>query len=149
MIKPNEDERFKYALSHIYQLFQISGFSTTTCQIFTKKMKDCFFEEFNGNTALRKKLNQKFQKYTEFLDNQVVLTNTRSKTSQYLLQIQQESNDLGNFQSILSSVIHMMINRIFNTKQRAYEMILYHCLSKQYDSIVAKNLMKNNCNGNC
>lgn len=40
--------------------------------------------------------------------------------------------------SMLSSLIHMVVNRLFPSKQRAYELVLYYCLAKHYDSVWAR-----------
>jgi thiopeptide-type bacteriocin biosynthesis protein len=42
-------------------------------------------------------------------------------------------------QSLLSSYIHMSLNRIFITKQRLHELVIYHYLAKYYDSQLARN----------
>jgi thiopeptide-type bacteriocin biosynthesis protein len=46
--------------------------------------------------------------------------------------------------NILSSIIHMHINRLFRTKQRLDECVIYHLLLKHYHSIV--NFSKHNIN---
>ncbi len=43
------------------------------------------------------------------------------------------------FQSFLKSHIHMMINRLFRTQQRIYELVIYDCLSRYYSSFLARN----------
>ncbi len=47
-------------------------------------------------------------------------------------QLKTELND------ILSSLIHMMINRLFKSEQRLQEMVLYYYLFKYYTSAVAR-----------
>lgn len=41
--------------------------------------------------------------------------------------------------SFLKSHIHMMINRLFRTQQRTYELVIYDCLSRYYSSFLARN----------
>jgi thiopeptide-type bacteriocin biosynthesis protein len=41
-------------------------------------------------------------------------------------------------EKLLVSYIHMMINRLFRSKQRLYEMVIYDMLEKYYTSMIAK-----------
>jgi len=41
-------------------------------------------------------------------------------------------------QALLTSIIHMSMNRWFRTKNRLYEMVIYEFLSRYYASEIAK-----------
>lgn len=41
-------------------------------------------------------------------------------------------------QRLLQSLIHMMVNRLFRSKQRLYELILYDTLERYYSSVKAR-----------
>lgn len=47
-------------------------------------------------------------------------------------------------QSLLSSYMHMMVNRFFKTKQRNHEMILFDLLAQYYRSVKARGLVETN-----
>lgn len=41
--------------------------------------------------------------------------------------------------NLLSSYLHMMVNRLFRSKQRLYEMVIYDMLERHYSSVKARN----------
>ncbi|ADB40692.1 lantibiotic dehydratase [Spirosoma linguale] len=142
----NEEVRFTYAVGKIDRLLSGSSLSLDYRWKLLNNLKDSFFDEFNGKTELRRQLNDKYRNYRSALntafgiDYQFMLTNEPNAASQLTLlkQLTASYESENQLMSTLTSLIHMIVNRIFPSKQRAYELIIYHCLAKHYDSIRAR-----------
>ena len=119
-------------------------------------LSDAFFREFNGDKNLLLQLNQKYRKETiqirsilnplddekneikevadlftaRTLQNQVVIERILAKNGG-------EMTASAKGISLLSSYLHMSINRFFPAKQRLHELTLYYFLSKYYTSCAA------------
>ena len=109
-------------------------------------MKESFFQEFGGESALRHQLNEKYRLYRPLItqalarhfpvadgleDWDCTQTDLLGKLAVAFAQ------DPAPLYGIISSLIHMIVNRLFPSKQRAYELVLYHCLAKHYNSVRA------------
>jgi thiopeptide-type bacteriocin biosynthesis protein len=135
----DEQIRFIISISKIDQLLTEANLCLSERHALTRHLKDKFFQEFNGDSALRKQLNEKYRQYQP--DMQQVLRQRNDSpegyqaTEAYLLATAIPDRTV--LFSILSSLIHMSVNRLFPYKQRAYELIIYHCLTKYYDTMLA------------
>lgn len=123
---------------------------------FTKQNANYFKKEFNGDKYLSKQLNVKYQKLRKKIEAFMVLKESEEYDS--LLEILRAKNK--NLESIknqilrlnrnntlevsldnlLSSYIHMTVNRQFRDKQRLFELVCYDFLFRYYNSILAKSL---------
>lgn len=112
---------------------------------FCMRAKSAFAEEiYSNNKYTRKQINQKYRDNKESLKN--VLSKDSFKNYSWINQLQEELENANSFISkikvddylekidILSSIIHMHINRLFRTKQRVLECVIYHFLAKYYES---------------
>ncbi|QKZ11296.1 lantibiotic dehydratase [Spirosoma sp. KUDC1026] len=135
----DEQIRFMFAISKIDHLLIEANLCLSERHALLQILKDRFFLEFNGDSALRKQLNEKYRQYQPDMKQVLGQRNGSSGSDQttelYLLAT--ELSDRNVLFSILSSLIHMAVNRLFPYKQRAYELIIYHCLTKYYDSTLA------------
>jgi len=141
----NEDLRFAFAVRKIDRLLTDTGLTATQCRTILNTLKESFFQEFGGNTALRQQLNEKYRTYRPLLNQAFgadfpgLATDDWSETQTRLLrQLANTFADTDALFGILSSLIHMIVNRLFPSKQRAYELVLYHCLARHYDSVRAR-----------
>lgn len=117
---------------------------------FITKMRDAFLVEFNGYDKLKYKLDCKYRDYRsriqDFFDPSC--NNDRFVHNMLLDRFQSirilaesiEKSQLNNHSllELLSSLSHMYINRLFPSKQREHEMILYHFLVKYYNSVAKR-----------
>ncbi len=89
---------------------------------------------------------QKYRQYrnelNDVLNNKIIdkrilelLIEFRHNTSEYFKTIY-ENSEKQLFTSVLSSIIHMHINRMFRTKQRLNECAIYNLLLRFYQSNV-------------
>lgn len=129
----DENMRFSYAANRINNLLVNAGFSLADRFELMDKLKERFFNEFNGNSNLRKQLSAKYRNFKPFMDQSMAAPPNETVVP-LITSLVESLPDKQQLFSILSSLIHMTVNRIFPSKQRAYELIIYHCLAKWYDS---------------
>ncbi len=121
-----------------------------------KVLADNFGKEFRLNSPLIKQLSNKFRKdkkiIYDILDRDkdqdsnlrplFQLLNNKSKNSKVVVTEILETNKSNKLQmpldNLLSSYIHMMMNRIFKSKQRLHEMVIYGFLFRYYKSMLAR-----------
>jgi len=120
-----------------------------------KKIASNYLTEFGGNQALQKNINIKYKNLHKtifsFMNPDHDLVNdmtdiieiidartlqTREIVSQILILIAQKK-DKAILEKLLMSYIHMMLNRIFISHQRKYELIIYHFLERYYTSLIS------------
>jgi thiopeptide-type bacteriocin biosynthesis protein len=109
---------------------------------------------------LKRSLNQKLREEKEFLNqcifqNQVedflvplvkILEKRSKKNISNLNEIQNQSLTKDEKYDLISSFIHMSLNRLLYAKQRAQEMVIYYLLKETYNSILNRNdKQKTNC----
>lgn len=131
----DESMRFGFAACRIDQLLTNTGLDLAERRCLLEKLKEGFFAEFNGDGPLRKQLNDKYRLYRPLIQQSIELTGPLDEVNTGLRAAFPETTQR---YSVLGSLIHMTVNRIFPSKQRAYELILYHCLTKYYESACAK-----------
>ena len=122
---------------------------------FSKYIQESFFIEFGGSPQLQKLVNERYRKYQKdifsHMDEKNDIVNEIYEGIN-IFKIRGESNksvslairekfigDVNNDElfKLLSSYIHMFMNRLFIGNQRKYELLLYHFLNKYYNSIKA------------
>lgn len=143
----DENQRFAFAIRKIDRLLTGASLSPTDCRTVLERLKESFFQEFGGESVLRHQLNEKYRLYrplmaqalsphfaaTDGLDDwNCTQTDLLGKLSVAF------AGGPAPLYGIISSLIHMIVNRLFPSKQRAYELVLYHCLAKHYDSVRAR-----------
>ena len=142
----DENLRFAFAIRKIDRLLIGTGLSAIVCRTILDTMKESFFQEFGGNSALRHQLNEKYRTYQPligqaFSDNFPAadgLDGWNCAQTDLLRKLSTAFADSEPLSGIINSLIHMIVNRLFPSKQRAYELVLYHCLAKHYDSVQAR-----------
>ncbi|WP_159477363.1 lantibiotic dehydratase [Dyadobacter sp. 3J3] len=139
---PDEIARFELSIRRINRLLENSGLALSECVFLMENLKENFFKEFEGNSTLRKQLGMHYRNFKNMIDHvfEPDKANINPLLQDTLNRLSENLSDRVQYFSILSSLIHMSVNRTFNTKQRAYELILYHCLAKHYDSLNARQL---------
>jgi thiopeptide-type bacteriocin biosynthesis protein len=119
-------------------------------------LQESFRAEFNVSKDLAKQLNDKFraerQRITAFMELDIqgnheyaaffsLLINKQAKDAPYIEQIA-ALHRKGALQvqlpNLLSSYIHMLMNRLFKSKNRLHEMVCYDFLFRHYKSKVAR-----------
>jgi lantibiotic biosynthesis protein len=147
LLEGEEGENFRWLLAArgTDTLLQDFGYTLPQKAALLNRIRKHFFEEFGGDKTLQTQLNDKYRQHmrqlSSFLDPQqdaaneieeaTALFNTRSEKIRAAIE---------NFISLderIPSYIHMFLNRILLSNQRKHELVIYHFLSKYYDSQLA------------
>ncbi len=157
-----EDEKlyFLFVIKAIDQLLNSFGYTIHEKLNLTSQNKNGFKKEFNSDKRLSKQLDQKYRElknsiitflnssYTneEFKALDQIINHKTNKTVGIISQIleySKENSDEVQLNNLVSSYIHMLVNRSFRSKQRFYELIIYDFLHKNYKSQFVKNSFSN------
>lgn len=162
MIEGDEGEyyRWLFAARSIDILFEDFGLDNEQKLAIANRMQQAFHYEFGGNAGLTLQLNNKYRAIskaltgflngnddTEEVTDAVNLFKIRSVENRAAYSklkaeyaLRQPGLDLdAELTEILPSYIHMSLNRIFVTKQRMHELVIYHYLVKHYQGVIARN----------
>ena len=148
----NENYRWMISLIMIDCFLTNFSINLSEKQKIITRMSNNFKMEFGFNEYNLKQFNKKFREQKQTVEG--VLNNNISdknflslclpikKRSQMLLPLisQIKSNIRKNIEleDLLSSYIHMMINRLFRTRNRVHELIIYDFMHRYYDSKIAQ-----------
>lgn len=138
----DENLRFAFAAHKVDNLLTGLSFNMEERCILLSTLKEGFFAEFGGGAVLRQELNDHYRTYKPLLEQALSRPFTlREGFENWLDEQQPPLTELTHdtprgtaFFSLVRSLIHMTVNRLFPSKQRVYELMLYHCLAKLYDS---------------
>jgi len=139
----SSNDRWQLAVQYIDSLLEISKFSLDQKIDFTNKMRLAFSKEFNYSKSIMVDLNRNFRDKKLLIETLLLkkqqINSMRRPLKYYGKLIEKISlsasskNEL--FEKILeliTSYIHMYINRFFPSEQRQYEYIVYHFLNSHY-----------------
>ena len=153
----SEDDRWLMACQSVNALLTNFGLSLADKKDLLSRLQQRFFEEHGGNKQLKKQLNDQYRFFSTRLE--VVLTEEQSeikhgdyidrllrcrttKIQPLVVQIRylltNNSTNSPTLSILLSSLIHMAINRIFSSQQRKAELLVYHFLARHYASTLAR-----------
>jgi thiopeptide-type bacteriocin biosynthesis protein len=155
---PNgETQRWHFALKSIDYLLDCFEYKIEEKLKLLERIKDSFGREFGINRNLKDQLNTKFAKEWKSIEKSLnSATEKKSIISPLLhylnkhkraviplakeiLRICREQPDSVNVNELITSYIHMMMNRIFRSKQRVHELVLYDFLYRYYKSSIARS----------
>lgn len=157
LLEGEDGERFRWLLAArgVDMLLNDFGYTPEDKAALLKKLQKGFFTEFGGDKTLNTQLNDKYrnnmQQIRSFMDEQkdpeneieeaVALFTIRSmKIGDAASKIKRSLGVEGvtaRIDNLLHSYIHMFLNRVFLSNQRKHELVIYHFLSKYYDSQLA------------
>ena len=119
-------------------------------------LKEGFGREFGMNKMLKHQLDKKFRNERQYI-NDVMNRESDSKSemkplfellkqkssrikhiSNEILSIEKENMLFRSLDDLMGSYIHMLMNRLFRSKQRIHEMVIYDFLYRYYKSEIAK-----------
>ena len=148
----NENYRWMIALKLINEMLSDFGLSIEEKQNLMGNMSKSFKTEFGFNEFNSKQFNLKFRENKKSIES--VLNNTiqekdfislyqpiKKRTKELMPVVRQIKSKLGKGEKIndlLNSYIHMTLNRLFRSKNRQHEMILYDFMFRYYTSEIAK-----------
>lgn len=151
----NENYRWMIALKLIDQTLTDFSFDIQSKYQQMDRLAVSFKEEFGYNQYNSKQLNIKYRENKSIiesvLDNNVLdedynkllpiikkrSNNLRIMINELFIKINKRSNKI-TIEYLLTSYIHMMLNRLFKSKNRIYELVLYDFLRRYYASKIAR-----------
>ncbi len=152
----NDTIKWLYALRSTDILFESFGYNLNSKLIAIEGLKDAYFNEHGGQKELKLQMDKKFRKMRPQiesfldgkLDNDINLYEITAllKLKGEMLQLLapkiiciQESGTLGvALENLLGSYSHLSLSRMFKSKQRIYEMLIYDMLYRYYKSKLAR-----------
>jgi thiopeptide-type bacteriocin biosynthesis protein len=148
LLEGEEGESYRWLLAArgVDMLLQDAGYNLPAKAALLKRMQQSFFQEFGGDKALQTQLNDKHREHMRQLgsflqpaqdaengiEEVIAIFTLRSMRSTAALQ-----NAAAPVHEQLSSYIHMFLNRMLLSNQRKHELVIYHFLSRYYESQLA------------
>ena len=158
--KDEDHLRYKIALINVNLLMNDFKLSIKDKYELVNMLSLNFLNEFidwnkkeETTKLLNRSLKTKFREEKEFLNEAIFLNDYSKDLIKYVDILKERSNtnkkiidqlDLSSEEKFdfIASHIHMSLNRLFNTKQRVYEMVVYNLLKEIYNSILRRNVKK-------
>ncbi|WP_265714324.1 lantibiotic dehydratase [Sphingobacterium sp. InxBP1] len=146
-----ENLRWKFAIVTVNELFSAFGYQGKAKLQILEILKESFYKEFDKYYKLKFVLDQNYRKYREDISNFLKKQIHSDEKINFQLATYRDSlkniyekcasnNDFRQKpKEIVCALSHMLLNRIYFTKQREQEMVTYHFLSKFLISEYAKN----------
>lgn len=139
-LKCSDSNRYIISIRYIDALMKIYGFNIDQKISFVDHNRMAYFQEiYQSDKTIKAILNSKYREIKNVINNSFMIDNELSwlkmEISQCIKQINSISHNLHPItENELTSVIHMHINRMFRTKQRIVELVIYWYLHKYYVS---------------
>lgn len=148
----NENRLFKHELAFfiINKYIEFTNIDLSSIIYYFRQLSLAYKNEFGFNEFNSKSINSMYRKNKELVEKSIEGSNLKidsdisnllndyiSSSSLYFKKIALKQNDI-NFSEHLFSVIHMFINRLFSTKNRLHELIIYDFFLRYYQSLKAR-----------
>jgi len=138
----DEKNRILFALIGINELLNDFNLATKEKYDFAKVMQTAYFREYGESDSLQKQLNAKYRVIQKEIANSIENRSNESPVSYAFEVFKERSLSMENeikailevienerhqkLTYLLTSYIHMFINRMFIGQQRKYELLIYH-----------------------
>lgn len=149
-LRLQDEESILFLIDLISVSLNMMNFSISDRYQFAESGRKAFTSEFNANKLTIKQLGKK---------TRLIIDKKRTFQNEYLSKlIADYSNETYNaflkinefysssskifIKDIAASIVHMSINRYFNSNQRVYELLIYDALHKIYKSYLFKSKLK-------
>lgn len=159
LIKGEEGEnlRWLFGLRSIDQLLNNFRYSPKEKMLLLRELKTNFGEEFGMSRFLKKQLDKKYRNERENIESFMNFNKKTRADHAMILDILKKRDDgmkpsvqrILNLRNrhrleiaeidLISSYIHMLMNRLFKSKNRLNEMVCYDFLYRYYKTILARN----------
>lgn len=156
--KIDGDENYRWMIALVLINDLLSDFCLTIeeKQKLMKNLSRVYKTEFGFNIYNSKQFNVKFRVYKNIIES--ILDNTfnekkfislfrpiKKRTKEFMIiaeQIKIKSRKDNGIDELLKSYLHMMLNRLFLSKNRMHEMVLYEFMFRYYTSEIAKKIQQ-------
>lgn len=149
------DERLLFALTGVDSYLELFKFEINEKIEVIETVFEHFFAEFGGGKKLLDNLNKLYRDRRRLIENEFVLFNSISETKEYFEILRNRRSNLESILTIESiqkakkqkdvifSLLHMFLNRVFESNPRKKELVVYFFLLKYYKSIKHRKLAEN------
>jgi thiopeptide-type bacteriocin biosynthesis protein len=149
LLEEEEGENYRWllALRGVDTLLDDFGYTLAAKFSLLKLLQKNFYEEFGGGKPLLLQLNDKYReemrKISSILDPAQDVDNGIQEATAFMADRSRKikerlaSVQIDHPDDLLSSYIHMFLNRMLLSNQRKHELVIYHFLSRYYESMIA------------
>ena len=146
-----ENIKWLWALQNIDRLLTNASFDTSQKLAIIEKLRDSFAEEFHMNQDLKSQLDKKYRIFRNDIEQWVaskddnfaeIHQNFEAQIRSILAEMITKINNHEHYARILSSHIHMLVNRSISSNQRLHELLIYDFLYRYYRSALARERKK-------
>ena len=152
-----EQHRWKLSLAMIDSFLSAFSLELVQRKDLLNTMADSFKKEFGfTHHNVTKQLNDKYRAHRKEIENTLlwedetneiidVINNRKNAIcpiAEKLISFDKSEVHKNSLNSLLTSLIHMTMNRWFRTKNRLHEMVIYEFLSRNYTSEIAKKVFR-------
>ena len=131
-------ERWLTGIATVDGLLTIFGYDCLRKHRLTKRAKDKFYQEFGVNKLFKHQIDVKYRGYRDRIAQSLQTENDQQKALdgivQNILLLQRQAKLEVTLDALVSSYIHMHINRLVSTEQRLHELMIYDFLTRHYES---------------
>lgn len=150
--KDKEEERWLLSLKMIDDMLTIFNYTIFNKSLLMEHCSEIFRQEHGiVGQQYTKQLNEKFRKCNPLIQqmfhgdleieyNDIIQErqNQMTPVAKDILNLNRNNQLEVNLNNLIESYMHMTIIRLFRSKNRIYEMVIYHFLCKFYKSEIAK-----------
>jgi thiopeptide-type bacteriocin biosynthesis protein len=143
----NVEERWLKGIVFVENILDTLEFTHENKRDLYNKFYDAYSKEFKAQKVTREYLKEKFREHNKKIEIKLSESSTYPEEN-YLDKLRssvlfiadkfKESNAHIPFESLLYSIFHMHFNRIFLTKSRSNEFVLYYLMGAYYNSVIGK-----------
>lgn len=148
----NENHRWMISLKLIDTLMSDFGLNIEEKNVLMEKLSNSYKVEFGFNEHNSKQFNTKYRenklviesvlnnaiKEKEFVALYFLVENRSKQMAPIIKKIKTKAKRKVDLDEVLKSYLHMMINRLFRTKNRVHELVLYDFMRRYYTSEIAR-----------
>ena len=143
---PSEEDRFKFAIASGQALLADLSIGLSDRVRICLRLQASFLAEQVNPKSSKQQLNAFYRKQQTYLSPLPYMTQLLVERSEQTLAIRRqiidyfvENQNEIQFDAYVSSLFHMSMNRIFKGQQRKHELVVYHFLSRYYETLAAQN----------
>lgn len=149
-----EDIRWIWGLKAVDALLDDFSFPVEEKSRLLDTIRDSFAKEFNVDKSVKTQINKKYADHRNLITSILSINETPDAQFEALIDViksrseavrpfareipglaQKDNLSLGN---LIGAYLHMMLNRLFIADARIHEMMVYHIMSRYYQSVIAQ-----------
>ncbi len=159
-VSPEEDQhRWQLSLLLIDDILSMMGYNLIQKKDMMQTLSESYKQEFHFTSStytqqinrkyrenkstisiiLKDRINSSLKEYLSLLEERMFRMAPYAKQ---IINLDKKKELKTHLNSLVNSIIHMTMNRLFRSQNRLHEMVIYNFLYKYYDSVIAINKWK-------